>query len=88
MMKAAYMPDKVSDEVSDGKSITQLISSIEGDERTPGLDTLPMAEFVKQRRRDALRITELTLRAIAALEKPNNNISTLREKSAVNSVGD
>ena len=87
-MKVTCIPDKVSDKVSDGKFITQLISSIEENERTTSLDTLAMAEFVKQRRRDALRITELTLRAIAALEKPNNNISTLREKSAVNSVGD
>jgi predicted ATP-dependent protease len=73
-MKVACIPDKVSDE----KSMEQLISSIEEDERTPGLDTLAITEFVKQRRRDALRIKELTLRAIETLENPNNNMSKKR----------
>jgi len=73
-MKVACIPDKVSD----GKSIKQLISSIEDDEHTASLDTLAMAEFVKQRRIDALRIKELTLRAIETLENPNNNMSKKR----------
>ena len=87
-MKVTYMPDKVSDGVSDGKFITRLISCIEGDEYTPSLDTPAMAEFVEQRRRDALRIMELTLRATEALEKPNDNINTLREKSAIDGIRD
>jgi len=87
-MKATCMPDKVLDEVSDKNFITGLISCIEGDEYTPSLNITAMAEFVEQRRRDALRITELTLRAIEALEKLNNNINIFCEKSAVNGVRD
>lgn len=85
-MKVTCMPDKVSDAVSNERFITRLISSIEGGEHAPILDTLAIAEVVKLRRRDALRITELTLRAIEALEKVNNNIKTLCEESAVNGV--
>jgi hypothetical protein len=83
-MKVACIPDKVSA----GKSIKQLISSIEDDEHTASLDTLAMAEFVKQRRIDALRIKELTLRAIEELEKPSTDINTFCEKSAVNGFRD
>jgi predicted ATP-dependent protease len=68
-MKVTYVPDKVTDNISDRKLLTQLISSIEANGRTPSLDTLAMAEFVKQRRRDALRISEITLRAITGLSK-------------------
>jgi hypothetical protein len=83
-MKVTCIPDKVSD----GKSIKQLIPSIVEDERTPGLDTPAITEFVKQRRRDAVRITELALRAIEALEKPGSDINTFYEKSAVNGFRD
>ncbi|MBA7616867.1 hypothetical protein ES703_24169 [subsurface metagenome] len=76
-MKANCMLNKVSGEVSDDKFITQLSSYTEVDEYTSGLDTLEMAEVVKQRGKDALRIKELTLRAIETLEKLNNNINTL-----------
>jgi hypothetical protein len=87
-MKVTCIPDKVSDEVSDGKFTTRLISSIEENERALSLDALAMAEFVKQRRRDALRITELTLRAIEVLKNPDNNSNTFCKKSAVNGVRD
>jgi hypothetical protein len=63
-------------------------TNIEADERTPSLGTLAMVEFVKQRRIDALRIKELTLRAVEALEKPNNNNDTFCEKSVISSVRD
>jgi hypothetical protein len=85
-MKVTCIPDKVSAEVSDGKFITQLLSSIEENQRALSLDTLAMAEFLKQRRRDALRITELTLRAIETLKNPDNNSKTFCKKSAINGV--
>jgi hypothetical protein len=82
-MKVACIPDKVLD----GKSMKQLISSIEEDEHAPSLDLLAMAECVKQRRRDALRIKELTLRAIEALDKQNNEINTFCENQQLTVLG-
>jgi hypothetical protein len=51
----------------------RIISFVEGRDPMPDIGTLAALEVVQQRRRDALRITELTLRATQALGELNNN---------------
>ena len=87
-MEVLYRRDMLADETGDEKSGTQLIICIERDEYTTDINTLIIPEFVKQRRRDALQITELTLRAIEALEKTSINLSILCEKSEIEGVRD
>jgi hypothetical protein len=51
----------------------RIISFVEGRDPMPDIGILTALEVVQQRRRDALRITELTLRATQALGELNNN---------------
>ena len=74
-MKVIFMSDKVSGEVSDEQLITKLITPIKGDKHNPILDSVVMSEVVTERRIDALRIMELTLKAIDTLEKLKNSIN-------------
>jgi hypothetical protein len=84
-MKVTCMPNKVLDENSSEKSIMGSIFRIEKDEPNPNLDTVSIVEFVKQRRIDALRIKELTLRALEILGNQNNSGKTCLEASTINS---
>ena len=87
-MKIACIPDKLSVKVSDEKLIAPSTSYTEENEHTSSLDILVMAEVVKQRRSDALRIMELTVQATEALDKLNSSINALCKESAINDVID
>jgi hypothetical protein len=67
------MPGKLSNEVSERPLVTTLVRCHGGTARTWSLGTMVTVEAVKQRRRDALRITELTERATEALAKLGNS---------------
>jgi len=63
-MKVAIIQDKLSDKLADENFATHKISPVEED-----YSVSSMAELVRQRKIDALRIKELTLRITKAMAK-------------------
>ena len=72
-VKVGHPPGMGPDVIRKERDTLRLISFIRDRDSRQGTSLLPTMEAVQQRRRDALRITELTLRATATLGKLNNN---------------
>jgi hypothetical protein len=72
-VKVGYWSAMGPDDIWKTRGLRWIISFVEGRDPMPDIGILTALEVVQQRRRDALRITELTLRATEALEKLNNN---------------
>ena len=81
-IKLIDRPDERQHGVREEEYLTRIVSQIVGDDASPGLGTLAALEVVKRRRRDALRIIDLTQRATEALGNLDDNLNALREKPA------
>ena len=77
-MRGIYAPGKTTEETLSKSSAVRSIRLTSRDTPNCALDALIMAEMVKQRKRDALRITELTVRAIESFEQLSRSQPGLR----------
>ncbi len=75
-MKDTHMTNKLSYEISEETPVVQLTTYVDRERPSLNSEILVVAEVIKQRRRDASRIIELTIQATGALEKLTNSINT------------
>jgi len=68
-MRGIYALGKATEETLSKSSVVRSIRLTIRDTSNCALDALVMADMVKQRKRDALRIMELTVRAIESFEQ-------------------